>query len=82
MPLTGLVQPCNNISSYVTIMIQRFTLVRTQSVQSGLFHSRRQKANERIVQDLSRLHQKAYPQANQGSQETKTMGKAVLVWKD
>ena len=62
---------------------QRFTPVRIQSVQSQLFHSRRQKVNEKVedyAQDLSRLYQKAYIQANQSSQETETMGKAVLVY--
>jgi len=35
---------------------------------------------DNYAQDLSRLYQKAYPQANQGSQETETMGKAVLAY--
>ena len=52
-------------------MSQKFTPVRTQSVKSGLFHSRGQKVNERVddyAQDFNRLCQKAYPQANYGSQ--------------
>ena len=64
-------------------MSQRFTPVRIQSVQSQLFHSRRQKVNEKVddyAQDLSRLYQKAYTQANQNSQEAETMGKAVLAY--
>ena len=64
-------------------MSQRFTPVRIQSVQSGLFHSRRQKVNEKVddyEQDLARLYQKAYPQANQGSQEAEIMGKVVLAY--
>jgi len=63
--------------------IQRFTPVRIQSVQSGLFHSHRQKVNKGVddyAQDLNRLYQKAYPQTNQGSQEAETMGKAVLAY--
>ena len=32
------------------------------------------------MRGLSRLYQKAYPRGNQGSQETETMGKAVLAY--
>lgn len=45
-------------------MSQRFTLVRIQSMQSGLFLSQKQKVNERVAdyaQNSSRLYQKAYP---------------------
>ena len=52
-------------------------------IQSGLFHSCRQNVNERVdnyAQDLNRLYQKAYPQANQGSQEAETIGRAVLAY--
>ena len=55
--------------------------VRIQQVESGLFHSQRQKVNKGVddyVQDLSKLYQKAYPKANQGSQEIETMGKAAV----
>ena len=57
--------------------------MRIQSVKSGLLHSHRQKVNERVddyAQDLNGLYQKAYPQANQGSQEAETMRRAVLAY--
>jgi len=76
-------QQRSSYESLVMAMSQRFTPVRIQSVQSGLFHSHRQKVNERVdtyAQDLNRLYQKAYPQTNQRSQETETMGKAVLAY--
>ena len=60
-------QQRSTYDSLVTAMSQRFTPVRIQSVQSGLLHSRRQKVNEKVddyAQDLSRLYQEAYPQAN------------------
>ena len=44
-------------------MSQRFTPVRIQSIQSGLFHSCRQKVNERVddyAQDLNRLYEKFF----------------------
>jgi len=72
---------CSLYESLVMALSQGFTPVKIQLVQSGLFHSRRQKVNERVndyAQDLNRLYQKAYPQTNQGSQEADTMGKAVL----
>jgi len=76
-------QQCSLYESLVTAILQRFTPVRIQSVQSGLFHSRRQKVNERVddyVQDLNRLYQMAYTQTSQGSQEPETMGKTVLAY--
>ena len=54
-----------------------------QSVQSELFHSRKQQVQEKVdeyAQDLSRLYQKAYPQALQGTGETEIMGKTVLAY--
>ena len=80
---TCTVQQCSSYESLVMAISQRFTPMRIQSVQSGLFHSRRQKVNERVddyAQDLNRLYQKAYPQANQGGQEAETMLRAVLAY--
>ena len=62
---------------------KRFTPVRIQSVQSELFHSRKQQNQEKVdeyAQDLSRLYQKAYPQVQQGTGETEVMGKTVLAY--
>ena len=50
-------------------------------MQSGLFYSQRQKVNEKVdnyAQDFSRLDQKIYSQANQGSQDTEAMGKTII----
>lgn len=54
---TCTVQQRSSYENLVAAMSQRFTPVRIQSVQSGLFHSRRQKVNEGVdayAQDLSR----------------------------
>lgn len=71
-------------SSYdllVAELMKRFTPVRLQSVQSSLFHERKQKASESVdayAQDLRRLFHLAYPRAQQGSQEAEDMGRSVL----
>ena len=71
-------------SSYdllVAELMKRFTPVRLQSVQSSLFHERKQKASESVdayAQDLCRLFHLAYPRARQGSQEAEDMGRSVL----
>ena len=44
---TCTVQQCSSYESLVMAMSQNFTPVKIQSVQSELFHSLRQKANER-----------------------------------
>ena len=54
---------------------------QNQSVQSELFHSWKQQAQEKVdeyAQDLSQVYQKAYPQARQGTGETEVMDKTVL----
>ena len=71
-------------SSYdllVAELMKRFTPVRLQSVQSSLFHERKQKASESVdayAQDLHRLFHLGYPRAQQGSQEAEDMGRSVL----
>ena len=80
---TCTVQQRSSYESLVMAISQRFTSVRIQSVQSGLFCNRKQNANERVddyAQDLNRSYQKAYPQANQGSQEAETMVRTVLAY--
>lgn len=49
-------------------LTKRFTLVRLQSVQSTLFHERKQRDNESVdnyAQDLRKLFRLAYPKARQ-----------------
>ena len=57
--------------------------VQIQSVPSSLFHDRRQHPNETVdeyAQDVWHLFFQAYPQAQQGTEETKTMGRSVLAY--
>ena len=71
-------QQRSSYSELVAALKQRFAPVRIQSVQSELFHSRKQQVQEKVdeyAQNLSRLYQKAYPQALQGTGETEIMGK-------
>ena len=59
----------------------RFTPVNIPSVQTSLFHDRKQRAGESVdeyAQDLQQLFLKAYPQVQQGSSEAKQLGKSVL----
>ena len=60
---------------------KRFTPVRIQAVQSGLFHERKQKERETVdgyAQALKVLFGRAYPSAQRGSAEAETMGRYVL----
>ena len=62
---------------------KRFTPVRIQSVQSSQFHDRRQKQQETVdgyAQDLRKLFYRAYPRAQQGTQELEDMGQSVLTY--
>ena len=59
----------------------RFTPVHIQSVQSSLFHDRKQGQRETLdtfAQELRALFWKAYPPAQMGSEEAEMMGRAVL----
>ena len=58
-----------------------FTPVRIQSVQTTLFHDRKQRGNkfvDKYAQDLKSLFHKAYPQSQQGNEVAASMGKSVL----
>ena len=61
--------PVHQRTSYEALMAaltERFKPVRIKSVQSGLFHERKQKSKESVeeyAQDLNRLYQRAYPQS-------------------
>ena len=60
---------------------KRFQPVRIQAVQSGQFHSRKQRSSKKVddyAQELSQLCQQAYPQTDQGSREAEEMGQKVL----
>ena len=60
----------------------RFTPVRIQSVQTSLFHERKQGQNESVdsyAQSLKSLFRKAYPQVQQGGEVAESIGKSVLV---
>ena len=61
---------------------RRFKPVRIQSVQSGLFHERKQKPQESVdyAQDIKKLYQRAYPQSERGSEEAERMGQTVLAY--
>ena len=60
----------------------RFTPVRIHSVQTSLFHERKQGQNESVdsyVQSLKSLFRKAYPHVQQGGEVAESIGKSVLV---
>ena len=71
-------------SSYnllVKELTRRFTPVRIQSVQTSLFHDRKQGDHESVdkyAQDLKSHFYKAYPQSQQGNEAAESMGKSVL----
>ena len=55
--------------------------MRIQSVQTSLFHDRKQRDQESVdsyVQDLKARFYKAYPQVHQGSDTAESMGRSVL----
>ena len=70
-------------SSYkelVAALCNRFTPVYIQSVQSSIFHERKQCTNENVddyAQDLCKLFNRAYSNAQSGG-EAEAMGKSVL----
>ena len=60
---------------------KRFTPVRIQGVDTSLFHERKQGEGESVdqyAQALRRLHQKAYPESLQGSEDAERMGRTLL----
>ena len=63
-------------------LILRFTPVRIQSVQTSLFHDRKQGDQESVdsyAQDLKARFYKSYPQIHQGSEVAESMERSVLV---
>ena len=72
-----------NYDVLVAELTKRFMPVRLQSVQSSMFHERKQKSDESVdayAQDLRRLFHLAYPKAQQGTQEAESMGRSVLAY--
>ncbi len=62
-------------------LTKRFMPVRIQAVQSSLFHERKQGPVESVddyAQDLRRLLNRAYPQAQRGTSEAEVMAQSVL----
>ena len=65
----------------VAELSQRFTPVRIQSVQTSMFHDRKQKEKETVdayAQELKALFYKAYPQVQEGDGAAESMGRSVL----
>ena len=73
-----------NKTSYALLVAElhkRFTPVHLQAVQSSLFYDRKQKSGELVdeyAQDLRVLFYKAYPYAQQGTQEAEKLKQMVL----
>ena len=74
-------QQRGSYEAMTSALTKRFTPVRIQAVESGLFHERKQRERESVdsyVQALRGLFKKAYPSAQRGSPEAESMGRAVL----
>ena len=72
----------SNYDLLVAELKRQFTPVRIQSVQTSLFHERKQGEKESVdayAQDLKSLFHKAYPQVQQGGEAAESIGKSVLV---
>ena len=72
-----------NYTLLVKELSKRFVPVRIKAIQSSLFHERRQKKGESVdeyAQDLRRLYQRAYAQAQHGNPAAEAMGKSVLAY--
>ena len=73
----------NQDATLVMELKKCFTPIHIQSLQSSLFHDRRQRVDESVdtyAQELKRLFHRAYPKAQQGHSETESMGKSVLAY--
>ena len=80
---TCLQEQRNNYESLTHELLKRFTPVHIQSVQSSLFHKRRQRNKETVdnyAQDLKRLFLRAYLHATQVTREAEEMGCSVLTY--
>ena len=78
--------PSHQRASYESLtaaLTERFKPVRIKSVQSGLFHERKQQPKESVedyAQELNRLYQRAYPYSERGSVEAEKLGQTVLTY--
>ena len=86
MHSTGHALPLNGLDDLLVEQLsRRFTPVHSQSLQSSLFHHRKQGAggNSRYLCPGAGWHggslfRREYPPAQRGSEEAKTVGRAVL----
>ena len=76
-------QQRSNYSALTTVLRQRFTPVRIQSVQSSKFHERKQLPTETVdmyAQDLRKLFYQAYSHAEKQGDGAEMMGQSVLAY--
>ena len=72
----------SNYRQLIVVLRKRFTPVQLTAVQTQLFHSRRQGQKETVddfVQELRKLHTKAYSPATRLNPEAEKVGQIVLV---
>lgn len=72
----------NDYGKLVSALKKRFTPVKLTALQTQLFHSRRQGADDAVddfAQKLSRLHSRAYLTATSANAEAKMVGQIILV---
>ena len=73
----------SNYTLLVKELSKRFVPVRIKAIQSSPFHKHRQKKGESVdeyTQDLRRLYQRAYAQAQHGYPAAESMEKSVLAY--
>ena len=71
-----------NYAQLVTALKKRFTPVKLTALQTQMFHSRRQGANESVddfAQELRKLHVRAYSTATSSNPEAEKVGQIILV---
>ena len=72
----------SNYDLLVDQLMQRFTPVQIQAIQSQLFHDRKQGVKETVdkyAEGLKKLYVKAYPNLSRGGREAEAMSQSVLV---
>jgi len=73
--------PSHQRTSYEALtatLTEQFKPLRIKSVQSGLFHERKQQAKESVEEYAQDLYQCAYPCFERGSAEAEKLGQTVL----
>ena len=74
-------EQCTDYSLLVAELKRRFKLVILPSIQTNLFHDRKQHVSESVdayAQELRTLFHKAYPSVQQGTRETEVLGQTIL----